>query len=290
MKSMTGYGRGEASIEDFSIIVELSTVNRKGLDMRVNYPREYLALEGIIRKKIAAVLARGMVTGSLSISLNAGASKAKINKELMLSYIDQLKEVHQEIGMDFTPDTVRLMSLPGVLEDSGKSFDEAKLIQCASEALDKALVLLVENRTREGAEMKVDFVKRYEFMTEIQQEIESTYPQALEEYRERLSERIKEAALDVDIDENRIAQELIIYSDRSDITEEVVRLQAHLKQFKKLIDKDEPVGREMDFLMQEMGREVNTTGSKSSHASLSALVVRFKAELEKCREQMANVE
>ncbi|MDD7986939.1 YicC family protein [Lentisphaera marina] len=290
MKSMTGYGRGEATLEDFSIVVELSTVNRKGLDMRVNFPREYLALEGLIRKKIGSVLARGMVTGSLTLSFNAGAQSANINKDLMQSYIEQLKEVHQNMGMDFKPDTVRLMSLPGVLEDSGKSIDEDLLMDCASKALDKALSQLMDNRGREGDAMKNDFLERYQTMCNLHCDIEQTYPQALADYRERLTTRIKEAALDVEIDDDRLAQELVIYSDRSDITEEVVRLNAHLKQFKVLLEKDEPIGREMDFLMQEMGREVNTTGSKSSNAALSALIVAFKAELEKCREQMANVE
>ena len=290
MKSMTGYGRGEATLEDFSIVVELSTVNRKGLDMRVNYPREYLALEGLIRKKIGSVLARGMVTGSLTLSFNAGAQSANINKDLMQSYIEQLKEVHQNMGMDFKPDTVRLMSLPGVLEDSGKSIDEDLLMDCASKALDKALSQLMDNRGREGDAMKNDFLERYQTMCNLHCDIEQTYPQALADYRERLTTRVKEAALDVEIDDDRLAQELVIYSDRSDITEEVVRLNAHLKQFKVLLGKDEPIGREMDFLMQEMGREVNTTGSKSSNAALSALIVAFKAELEKCREQMANVE
>jgi len=290
MKSMTGYGRGEATLEDFSIVVELSTVNRKGLDMRVNYPREYLALEGLIRKKIGGVLARGMVTGSLNLSFNAGAMSANVNKDLIKSYIEQLKEVHESMGMEYTPDTVRLMSLPGVLEDSGKNIDEDLLMNCAAKALDKALEQLLENRVREGLEMKKDFLERYDTMLSLHEQIEQTYPQALADFRERLTTRIKEAALDVEIDEDRLAQELVIYSDRSDITEEVVRLNAHLKQFKVLLDKTEPIGREMDFLMQEMGREVNTTGSKSSNAALSALVVSFKAELEKCREQMANVE
>ena len=290
MKSMTGYGRGDAVRDEFTVSVELSTVNRKGLDMRVNYPREYLALEVLIRKKISGALSRGMVTGSLTISLNKGAAGAKINHEVVRSYVEQLREVHHELAMDFQPDTVRLLSLPGVMEESGKNFAEEDILACAGEALDKTLDTLVENRSREGEEMRRDFELRYSNMCELHKKILEAYPKALEEYRERLKQRINEAAADVEIDPERLAQELVVYSDRSDITEEVVRLEAHLKQFKVLLEKDEPIGREMDFLMQEMGREVNTTGSKSSNVALSALVVQFKAELEKSREQMANVE
>ena len=290
MKSMTGYGRGDAVCDEFTVTVELSTVNRKGLDMRVNYPREYLALEVLIRKKINGALSRGMVTGSLTLSLNKGAAGAKINRQVVKDYVEQLREVHHELAMDFLPDTVRLLSLPGVMEESAKKFEEDEILSCAGEALDKALSALVENRSREGEEMRVDFDLRYSNMCELHQQILTAYPKALDEYRERLKQRIAEAAVDVEIEPDRLAQELVVYSDRSDITEEVVRLEAHLKQFKVLMDKQEPIGREMDFLMQEMGREINTTGSKSSNAELSALVIQFKAELEKSREQMANVE
>ncbi len=290
MKSMTGYGRGAANTDTFSLSVEISSVNRKNLDMRINYPREYLALETLIRKKISAKLSRGTISGNIQISSTKGANSAKINQEALSSYFSELISFHDYAGLKIEPDTVRMLSLPGVLDESGKKYEEDEILHAAGKALDQALENMIENRSREGEAMRKDFEVRLELMQKFLTQIKVLAPQSLIDFREKLSQRLNDADINVEIDPDRLVQEVVIYADRCDITEEIVRLEAHLEQFAKLMTKTSPIGREMDFLMQEIGREVNTTGSKSSHSELSALIVQFKAELEKCREQMANVE
>ena len=290
MKSMTGYGRGAANTDTFSLSVEISSVNRKNLDMRINYPREYLALETLIRKKISAKLSRGTISGNIQISSTKGANSANINQEALSSYFSELISFHDSAGLKIEPDTVRMLSLPGVLDESGKKYEEDEILHAAGKALDQALENMIENRSREGEAMRKDFEVRLELMQKFLTQIKVLAPQSLIDFREKLTQRLNDADINVEIDPDRLAQEVVIYADRCDITEEIVRLEAHLEQFAKLMTKTSPIGREMDFLMQEIGREVNTTGSKSSHSELSALIVQFKAELEKCREQMANVE
>ena len=291
MKSMTGFGRGSAGGKDFLVSIELSTVNRKNLDIRVGFPREYLALEVLIREKVSKALARGIVTGSVNISATGeSAGAAKINVAVLESYWQQLNEFHKTQGLSSEPDTARLLNLPGVLDDSGKKYDEDELLAAAGEALEKALEVLIANREREGLAMKDDFKLRLQLMRDLYNQIETASEGTLGQFRDKLLARIREAGLDVEVDDERLAQEVVLYADRSDITEEIVRMRAHLDQFEKLLEKPQPVGREFDFLLQEMGREINTTGSKSSDSTLSSLVVNFKAELDKCREQIANVE
>ena len=291
MKSMTGFGRGSNNGSNFSVSVELSTVNRKNLDIRVGFPREYLALEVLIREKVSKALARGIVTGSIIVSADGDHSGAnKINTQVLNAYWQQLNDFHTQAGIKSEPDTARLLSLPGVLDDSGKKYDEDELLSAAANALEEALEVLIENREREGLAMKEDFVMRLGLMRSMYEQIEKASEGTLAQFREKLLARVREAGLEIEVDNERLVQEVVLYADRSDITEEIVRMRAHLDQFEKLLEKPAPVGREFDFLLQEMGREINTTGSKSSDSVLSSLVVTFKAELDKCREQIANVE
>ena len=219
---------------------------------------------------------------------NSGANK--INTQVLNAYWQQLNDFHTQAGIKSEPDTARLLSLPGVLDDSGKKYDEDELLSATTIALEEALKVLIANREREGLAMKEDFVLRLDLMRSMYEKIEQTSEGTLAQFREKLLARVREAGLDVEVDNERLTQEVVLYADRSDITEEIVRMRAHLDQFEKLLEKSTPVGREFDFLLQEMGREINTTGSKSNDSVLSSLVVSFKAELDKCREQIANVE
>jgi len=291
MKSMTGFGRGEANAEGYQISIDISSVNRKQLDIRFSPPREAIFLESLVRKSIPKHVARGVINVQMKLNNSASAAGAiQFNDDVIKSYISQIQKLNNELDLQSSVSMSEIFLLPGAVQTAEAEINADILSNVANEALVKALAALVQNRTNEGAHLKTDLTERQQLLLSTIEELKEISSNSTALFREKLEARIRDAELKIELDSERIHQEVVLYADRSDITEELVRLDAHIKQFAILLEKKGPVGRELDFLMQEMSREVNTTGSKSSDREVSRLVVTLKTELERCREQVQNVE
>ncbi|MCM8540770.1 MAG: YicC family protein [Lentisphaeraceae bacterium] len=291
MKSMTGFGRGEASGKGYQVSVDISSVNRKQLDIRFATPKEALFLEAMVRSTVPEFIARGTVNIQMKINNTSGSSNSiKFNDELIKNYLEHIEQLQKDTGLSGELSMTDILSLPGAVEQADNVISVDDLTEVATESLKMALTNLIEARTIEGSHLKEDLITRKDILLKYVKDLSEKSSSSVAQFREKLHSRISEAGLDLDLDSDRIHQEVVMYADRTDITEELVRLDGHLQQLGKLIEKKEPVGRELDFLMQELNREINTTSSKSSDSDIARLAVAIKAELERCREQIQNVE
>jgi len=293
MKSMTGYGRGECAQDGFKVTVELSSVNRKQTEISVYLPRELEALESRIRDEVNRRIARGRLTVKVLMHASNGSysGRVKLNAALARAYAKELSRLAKDLKL---PDPVTLevlMRAPGVLQ-TGEELTDAETFRPAVEkALKKALDALIKMREREGTHLAKDLQKRIALVRKSVERVQTQAPEALKRYQVQLRERIRNAGLEMPAaDDERLLKEVVYFADRSDISEELTRLQSHFQQFDDCIKSKEPIGRTLDFLAQEMNREVNTIGSKANDALISREVVTLKAELEKFREQVQNVE
>lgn len=290
---MTGYGWGDAVQDGYKITVELSSVNRKQSEISINLPRELEVLEAQIRDEINRRISRGRVTAR--VTLHAGeqgeGGKVRVNGALAAAYAKRLRELARELKLSGDVTLDHLLRAPGVLESDQDIPDAEDFWPSIARAVKQALEMMVAMREKEGAHLRKDLLKRIDTMRGAARRVQKRAPQVQTRYREQLMERIQSAGLEaVKIEEERVLKEVIFFSDRSDITEEITRLQSHFKQFDDCVNSREPVGRTLDFLAQEMNREINTIGSKANDAQISRDVVVLKTELEKFREQAQNVE
>jgi uncharacterized protein (TIGR00255 family) len=293
MKSMTGYGRGECSQDGFKITVELSSVNRKQTEISVNLPREMEMLEAPIRDVINRYVARGRLTVRVSLHAGAGnqAARMHLNVPLAKAYARELNRLAKNLRLSGLVTLDHLVRAPGVFQTDEQIAEGENFWRSVETALNKALNALVKMREREGTHLQKDLIKRVTVMRQAAAQIQKQAPKVAERYREQLLERIKEAGLPAPAaDDERLLKEVVYFADRSDISEELTRLQSHFQQFDDCLKSREPVGRMLDFLAQEMNREANTIGSKANDSLISREVVTLKAELEKFREQAQNVE
>jgi uncharacterized protein (TIGR00255 family) len=293
MKSMTGYGRGEQTQEGYKISAEVSTVNRRQAEVNVYLPRELEPLEARVRTEINKKVARGRVTARITLHAgeNALVGGARVNAGLAKAYARELKKLAAELKISGDVTLETLVRAPGIFQ-SDNALDDADHFWPAIEAaVQKAVDACVKMRVREGAHLLKDLKTRIATMRKSVEKVQKEAPAMVERYREQLRERIKNAGLPLPPDEDeRLQKEIVYFADRSDITEELTRLESHFKQFDECSKSDEPVGRTLDFLAQEMNREVNTIGSKASESTIVREVVLLKTELEKFREQVQNVE
>lgn len=293
MNSMTGYGRGECSQDGFKITVELSSVNRKQAEISCNLPRELELLEGQIRDVLNRAVARGRVTVRVSFHTARGGDSARmhLNTELARDYAKELAALAKQLKLKGSVTLDQLVRAPGVFQTDEDLAGEEDFWPAVETALNKALAALLKMRAREGAHLSKDLVNRMGIMRGAVDHVKKNAPLVAERYRTALLERIKAAGLEnIKPDDERLLKEVVLFADRSDISEELTRLQSHFQQFDELTKANEPIGRTLDFLAQEINREVNTIGSKANHALISREVVTLKAELEKFREQAMNVE
>ena len=294
MKSMTGYGRGESARDGFKITVELSAVNRRQTEISVNLPRELEMLEAPVRDAINARVARGRVTARITIHAAEGKLSARthINLPLAKAYTAELNRLAKQLKLAGQVTLDQLVRAPGVFQTDEELVEAENLWPVVEKALKQALAALVKMREREGAHLAQDLAARIgDHATKRVGQIQKQAPQTAENYRQQLIERIKSAGLESPApDDERLLKEIVLFADRSDISEELTRLQSHFQQFEDCRKSKEPVGRTLDFLAQEMNREINTIGSKANDAVISREVVTLKAELEKFREQAQNVE
>lgn len=293
MKSMTGYGWGECSQEGVKLTVELSSVNRKQGEISISLPRELEVLEAQVRDEINRRVARGRLT--CRVSLHAaegnGAARIRVNKPLAAAYAVELRALARSLKLKDDLSLDHLVRAPGVLETEDTLSDAEAFWPPVQKALLQALTDLVKMRTREGAALRRDLAERVSTLRKATARVTKQAPAVQLRYREQLLSRLHAAGLEeLKLDEERLLKEVIIFADRSDISEELTRLQSHFAQFDDLLKSTEPVGRTLDFLAQEMNREINTIGSKANDALISRDVVVLKTELEKFREQAQNVE
>ena len=290
---MTGYGRGDCSQDGFKITVELSSVNRKQSEISVTLPREMEMLEAQIRDLINRHVARGRLT--VRVSLHAGESRLSarmhLNAPLAKAYANELNRLAKQLKLPGPVTLDHLARAPGVFQTDEQIVEEEDFAPAVHKALEKALRQMVAMRQREGAHLLQDLAKRIAHMRKAAAKIQKHAPAVATRYRQQLIERIESAGLEAPgADDERLLKEVVYFADRSDITEELTRLQSHFQQFDDCVRSKEPVGRMLDFLAQEMNREVNTIGSKANDSLISREVVTLKAELERFREQAQNVE
>jgi uncharacterized protein (TIGR00255 family) len=293
MKSMTGYGRGESARDGFKITVELSAVNRRQSEISVNLPRELEMLEAPIRDAVNARVARGRVTARVAVHAANGQSsaRARINLPLAKAYAAELRRLAKQLKLSGEVTLDQITRAPGVLQSDEELARTENLWPVVERALQQALAALVRMREREGSHLAQDLAARIRVMRQSAAKVQKQAPITAENYRRQLQERIRSAGLEhIAPDDERMLKEVVLFADRSDIAEELTRLQSHFQQFEDCRKAKEPVGRTLDFLAQEMNREINTIGSKANDALISREVVTLKAELERFREQAQNVE
>ncbi|MDX2040279.1 MAG: YicC/YloC family endoribonuclease [Acidobacteriota bacterium] len=289
LKSMTGYGQGTASGENFSVTVDLRSVNNRNLDIHWRAPQDLLSLEIPLKKQIQAALSRGRVDVTINFSQTADTAY-ELNRPLIRGYLAALKTMREEFGLSGEPDLATIARLPNVLQAQSTGGLSEAVVQGVEEALTQALTSLVAMRAVEGHELQKELLARVE---RIQKQVELIIAGSdglVDAYREKLRKRVAEILEKTAVDETRLAQEVAYLAERSDITEEITRLKSHLVQLKELLGGDGEIGKKLDFLLQETNREANTILSKSSELSICDAAIEIKTEVEKLREQANNVE
>ncbi|MBN1958146.1 MAG: YicC family protein [Desulfuromonadales bacterium] len=290
VKSMTGYGRGQAEVDGLSFSVEIKAVNHRYGDISIKAPRLLAPLENDVKKQVSGVLKRGKIDVFISQDHTGEMwSKPVINKSVAAAYISAFKQLKELSGLT---DDISLDFLAGqkdVLCFQDADIDSDALADCLTKAVASALDALLTMRQNEGAATADDIARRLKLIEDELAQINICASRVPTEWQHKLTERLSRLQ-DNGGDPQRVAQEIAIFADRCDISEEISRFNSHLEQFDALMNKPEPVGRQMDFLVQELNREANTMGSKSNDAELTRHVVILKSELEKIREQVQNIE
>lgn len=291
LKSMTGFGRAVEEIDGYVITVELKSVNHRYFDFSSRIPRQYGFLDDKLKSYINSKVSRGKVECYVSVeALDTEDAAVVINKTLTSAYVKALKELSEEYSLKEDFGTAFVSRLPDVFVLKKADEDEEKIWQLVKSVTDEAIEKFIQMRAVEGAKMKEDVASRAEYILDCVSFIEDRSPQTVKEYNDKLVERVHEIIGDVSLDEQRIIQEVAIYADKVAVAEETVRLRSHIAQLKTFLESEEPIGRKMDFLVQEINRETNTIGSKANDVDIARKVVDIKAEVEKIREQIQNIE
>ncbi len=298
LKSMTGFGRGSFKDDEFSVTVEMKTVNYRYNDVAIHLPRFLNPLEDRIRKKILASVNRGRIDVFINADYSASENTTlKVDKNLALAYHRALNEVGAAIGCENTEynraaEIMYLSKCPDVINTKESFFDVEAVWPKIEKAVGEAMENLIAMREAEGGNIEGDFAYRADLIEEKLAKIEERAPMISKEYYDKLSMRLAKLLEehDITVEPERILQEAAVFADRISITEEIVRLKSHIKQFRHIINSDQPVGRKLDFLIQEFNREANTIASKANDYTLAQIVVEIKAEIEKIKEQIQNIE
>lgn len=292
VKSMTGFGRGVAQSEQYKVTVELKSVNNRYLEVAVHAPKLILFLESTIKNQVAQFAERGKVDVFIQLeNIGESSQQLKVDKNLACAYVEAISEIQSAAGLPSKLTVENLLGLPGLfsMEKPEDNLEDIEAVLLA--ALAEALSGFAAMRRLEGERLAADLLKRRESVCALVQQIDGLSEQVVQDYQAKLFERINELLSDkVAIDEARLANEVAYFADHACINEELVRLVSHLAQLEELLQKDAAVGRKLDFLMQEINREVNTIGSKANYLQINRLVIEAKSELEKIREQIQNIE
>jgi uncharacterized protein (TIGR00255 family) len=291
MQSMTGYGHGESDGGGARICVDVNSVNRRQSDIVINLPRELSALEPRARQAVSDRVARGRTNVSITFAPSAnGARTLALDRSLARSYHDAMRALQEELAVSGEITIGMVLQAPGVMRFSEESVVPDQVWPALEEALGRALDDLVKMRTREGKHLAKDLIHRLKVVRQSLKEVRRLHPAVAEKHRLVLLERINKAGVEIQPNDERLLKEVAFFADRSDVSEELTRLESHLTQFAHTLRKDEPVGRTLEFITQEISRELNTLGAKAADPEISQHVVACKAEVEKIREQIQNLE
>lgn len=289
--SMTGYGSAKGSVDGQEITVELKSVNNRYLDCSVRLPRNFLFAEDTVKQAVSAGVSRGKVDVFVSAQASQDSGTVvSVNEELARGYRDAVARIAETLGLESGLNAFSLARFPDVLTVERRELDKDKAAAALSEITAKAVEEFNAMREREGERLRRDMLGKLETIEGLVSVVEERSPQTVKEYRERLEARLRDILADRSLDEQRVITEAAIFADRTAVDEETVRLRSHIAQFRTMLEEGSPIGRKMDFLVQEFNRESNTIGSKCSDASLAKVVVDLKSEIEKIREQLQNVE
>ncbi len=287
---MTGYGRGEVTTPGVRVAVEVQSVNRKQLDIHVLLPREFATLDAPIRSLIAGGISRGRLNVAIDITIPDTEQRLTIDHALAAQYRSAIDALKCSLNLEGTPDLETILKAPGVIRLHEASLPADEALPSVVRAVEAALVELDKMRLREGRHLAKDLIQRLKTVRQKIRKIRQLHPGVLLRYRNNLQERIASAGFAVDATDERLLKELAFFADRCDISEELTRLESHLAQIAHQLRGSEPAGRPLDFLTQEIQRELNTLGAKANDADIAQCVVACKSEMEKIREQIQNIE
>ncbi len=291
IKSMTGYGSAKGTAAGLALSVELKSVNNRYLDVSVKLPRALLFAEEPIRSAVAKHISRGKVDVFISADASESDSmEVRVNKALLRGYIDALSAAGNEFGLDNDMSLMSLCRLPDVLSTERRELDTDELLRGLLAITEEALAGYDAMREREGEKLSADVLSRIDEIGRLTGIVEERAPQTVADYRARLEQKLREALDGLPVDDARVLTECAVFADKIAVDEETVRLRSHLSQLRGMAAGSSPIGRKMDFLIQELNRESNTIGSKCQNADIARVVVDLKAEIEKIREQIQNVE
>lgn len=291
IKSMTGYGRAREMLNKRDITVEVRSVNNRYLDCTAKMPRMYAFAEDAVKTRVQKAISRGKVDVYISVDASAAdVAKVSVNRELAAGYAAALRELAEVAGMEAKVTPEQLSRFPDVLSVTKEDEDLDSVSADLCQVLDEALEAYNAMRAVEGEKLAEDISGRLNTIESLTEQVEQRSPETVSEYRRKLTARMQEVLQSTTIDEQRILTEAAIYADKIAVDEETVRLRSHLAQLRVMLQSDEPMGRKMDFLIQEVNREANTTGSKCNDVSIAQVVISLKAEVEKIREQVQNIE
>ena len=290
MESMTGFGKASCEFENNKFSVEIKSLNNKQTDIQVRLPQNYKAKEIEIRNLLASTLIRGKIELNLRLEFSNESSLANINESVFNSYLKQIKKLNKKQNLKLDKNTIfeSIMRMPDVLKAPEVELDEEEWEQIFA-TIKKAIVQLVDFRKQEGKAIGKDILNRIENIRKLLLAVSPFEEERVLKIKERIQNNVKENISAENIDTNRLEQEIIFFLEKLDITEEKVRLGNHLKYFEKTASEKTPIGKKLIFISQEIGREINTLGSKASHSEIQKLVVQMKDELEKIKEQLMNV-
>lgn len=290
-QSMTGYGRGQKEGYGKRITVEIRALNHRFLEIGVKLPRVYIGLEEKIKNLIKTRVARGRIDTYINVEETMESQRhVKVDKELAIAYYESLRDLGKTLEIPANINVYDICQLPDIITISEGEIDVDAFWAILQEAVTIALDELVMMRRKEGQQLAEDLISRKERLWALTEEIHTRSPYVVEDHRRRLEGRLQELLEEIPVDGERIAMEMAILAERSDITEELVRLKSHLEQLAKTINESKPIGRKLDFLVQEIHREINTIGAKANDLEINRKVVDAKSELEKIREQVQNLE
>ena len=291
LKSMTGFGEGTASAEGIRVVVEISSVNRKQLDIHVSLPRNLVTLDAQVQQLIRTEFTRGRVSGIVRVEATEGfAGSVKVDEKLAVQYVEGIRKTARKLKLADDLGAESIARLPGVVSVDQDTLDADHVSTVLEAAMTSALRGLAKMRAAEGKVLATDLRERLGLLENAAKAIGKLAAGVVSAYREKLFLRLKEAGLDDLAGDERIVKEIALFADRCDISEELVRLKSHLAQARGLLRSSEPAGRTLDFLCQELFREINTVGSKANEVEITRYVVAFKTELERIREQVQNIE
>jgi uncharacterized protein (TIGR00255 family) len=287
---MTGYGRASAPLGSSTLTVQVSSVNRKSLDLTVSIPEEWEALEPAVGEAVRKHASRGKVHVDVEITGNNGADELTWDEAATAELVRRLREFAVKVGASFSPTPELLWQIANSQRREGGSISSETAQPIVLSTLEEALKTFAKMRATEGAALLADLVARVGILESHVKGIAEYAPTVPKNYREQLQQRLRQAGLDLNIEDERVLKEIALFADRCDISEELTRLRSHLEQFTKHLRSDAEIGRKAEFILQEIGREVHTIGSKANDLTISRHVIELKNELERIREQVANVE